>query len=104
VLTCSALKRSYRKIISSGVGGEDDLGSGINSSSCVFVMLEGTKELIEERMRGREHFMPPGLLQSQFDALELPTPQEGNSLIVVKDITAPVLEIVEYIVVELEKI
>lgn len=97
VLACSALKRDYRKILVSGVGSKV-------SSSCVFIMLKGTKSLIGERMRGREHFMPPGLLQSQFDTLELPTEQEGNALIVVSDISATVPKIVEYIVTELEKL
>ena len=101
VLACSALKRDYRKILASGVKGEE-LESKV--SSCVFVMLKGTKALIGERMRGREHFMPPGLLQSQFDSLELPTAQEGNALIVVTDISATVPKIVEYIVTELAKL
>lgn len=99
VLACSALKRDYRQILASGFKGED-LGS--TSSCCVFVVLKGTKALIGERMRGREHFMPPGLLQSQFDALEPPTAQEGHKLIVVTDISAPVARITEYILTELE--
>lgn len=102
VLACSALKRDYRRLLASGFKGEDLGSNSVNSSCCVFVVLEGTKALIGERMRGREHFMPPGLLQSQLDALEPPTAQEGNTLVVVTDISAPVARITEYILAELE--
>lgn len=60
VLACSALKRSYREILQRGL---DD---------CVFVYLQGSYETLHRRMENREHFMPPELLQSQFDTLEEP--------------------------------
>jgi len=60
-LACSALKQSYRERLSQGVG-------TIN-----FLFLNGSFELISERMQARkDHFMPPGLLESQFEALEKP--------------------------------
>ena len=63
---CSALKRSYRARIAKAAG-EDVL----------FIHLQGSKALIETRMRARQdHFMPPSLLDSQFDTLEVPGPDE----------------------------
>jgi gluconokinase len=65
VLTCSALKRSYRDII---IGNRHDV---------VLVYLKGSPELIRRRMIARhEHFMPVALLDSQFATLEEPTPDE----------------------------
>jgi len=62
VLACSALKKSYRQLLKS----KED-------SAVQFIYLKGTPEFIEKRMRRREgHFMPPGLLNSQFEALEEP--------------------------------
>jgi gluconokinase len=59
VLTCSALKQSYRKLLSEAAG------------RVVFVHLDGSPELLAERMGGREgHFMPPTLLPSQLATLE----------------------------------
>ena len=65
VLTCSALKRSYRDII---IGDRRDV---------VLVYLKGSRDLIHQRMATRhEHFMPVALLDSQFATLEEPTPDE----------------------------
>jgi gluconokinase len=67
VVSCSALKRSYREI----------LRAGASPAPLRFVFLRGTRSLIAERMGARRgHFMPPGLLDSQFDALEEPTADE----------------------------
>ena len=65
VLTCSALKRSYRDII---IGGRPDV---------TLVYLKGSYDLIRRRMTARhEHFMPVALLDSQFATLQEPTPDE----------------------------
>ncbi|WP_430649343.1 gluconokinase [Bradyrhizobium uaiense] len=65
VIACSALKRSYRDIL---VHGREDIR---------IVFLDGTQELIAGRLAARkDHFMPPGLLASQFRTLEPPTPDE----------------------------
>ncbi|MGG5174451.1 gluconokinase [Pseudarthrobacter sp. J1763] len=59
VLTCSALKHTYRELLSEAEG------------TVVFVHLDGSPELLRERMGGREgHFMPPTLLPSQLATLE----------------------------------
>ncbi len=63
VLACSALKQSYRGTLSSGMPAE----------SVRFVWLDGSKELISERLAARHHeFMNPNLLKSQLDTLEPP--------------------------------
>lgn len=65
VLTCSALKRSYRDII---IGDRADVN---------LVYLKGDYDLIHRRMAARqEHFMPVALLDSQFKALEEPAADE----------------------------
>ncbi len=65
VIACSALKRAYRDIL---LHGRDDVR---------IVFLDGTQELIAARLAARkDHFMPPGLLASQFRTLEPPTPDE----------------------------
>jgi gluconokinase len=65
VIACSALKRAYREIL---IGDHSDVR---------LVYLEGTRELIASRLALRHgHFMPPGLLDSQFAALEEPAEEE----------------------------
>jgi len=66
VVTCSALKRSYRDIL---------IGPRKNVA---LVYLQGSHALLAERMRNRVgHFMPPSLLDSQLATLEEPTPEEA---------------------------
>ena len=98
MLACSALKRAYREILTSPVVGQS------SRASCIFVVLNGSETVIRERMAGREHFMPPGLLRSQFDALELPVPEEGNRLVMVEDISPPVQSLVKSVLSELETV
>ena len=65
VLACSALKRVYR----------DRLRV---SDEVKFVFLRGDYSLIEKQLRSRRgHFMNLALLQSQFDDLEEPQPDEN---------------------------
>ncbi len=66
VVSCSALKRSYRDLLRSA--GDDTVR---------FVYLAGSRALLAERMaQRREHFMPPSLLESQLATLEEPGPDE----------------------------
>lgn len=61
VVACSALKASYRDVLREG------------NDSLRFVFLDGTFDMIWERMQAREgHYMKAEMLQSQFDALEPP--------------------------------
>ncbi|MEJ0095683.1 MAG: gluconokinase [Methylocella sp.] len=88
VLSCSALKRSYRDII---IGDRQDV---------TLVYLAGSYELICRRMAARhEHFMPVALLDSQFASLQEPTPDEHPITV---DIGARPADIAETIVRELE--
>ena len=65
VLTCSALKRSYRDILRSA------------APDLQFIFLEGSRSWIAERLADRRgHFMPPSLLESQLSTLEEPSPDE----------------------------
>lgn len=49
----------------------------IEDARVIYLHLRGEKEIILQRMNGRsEHFMPSSLVDSQFAALELPTPEE----------------------------
>ena len=66
VVSCSALKRSYRDLLRSA--GDDTVR---------FVYLAGSRALLAERMaQRREHFMPASLLESQLAILEEPGPDE----------------------------
>ena len=74
VLACSALKRSYRDILSGA------------AARVRFVHLSGSREVIGARIAARSgHFMPPGLLDSQFGDLEPLGPDEDG---VVVDVAA----------------
>jgi len=65
VMGCSLLKRAYRDRVT---GGRTDVR---------LVYLKGGRDLIAARIAGRKgHFMPPGLLDSQFATLEEPAPDE----------------------------
>jgi gluconokinase len=67
VLTCSALKRSYRDVLR-----EQAPGRGLQ-----FIFLRGDQAVLAERLASRRgHFMPPALLASQLDTLEEPAPDE----------------------------
>ncbi|NVK33499.1 MAG: gluconokinase [Rhodobacteraceae bacterium] len=59
VIACSALKRKYR----------DQLRSAL--TSCIFVHLDGDRDLIAKRLGERKgHFVGESLLKSQLEALE----------------------------------
>jgi gluconokinase len=68
VVSCSALKRSYRDLLREG------------DPSLRFVHLDGARALIAERLSARRnHYMPPQLLDSQLAALE-PLEDDENGL------------------------
>lgn len=78
VMACSALRREYRDILRTG------------APAVEFVHLHGPMEVIAERMAKRQHFMPPALLQSQFDTLEELEPDEAGVVLDLRK-TAPEL-------------
>jgi carbohydrate kinase (thermoresistant glucokinase family) len=88
VIGCSALRRVYRDVL---VHGRNDVR---------IIYLQGTQALIADRLDHRKgHFMPPGLLTSQFKTLEPPTPDEHA---VTASIDAPVETIVDDILRQLK--
>jgi carbohydrate kinase (thermoresistant glucokinase family) len=88
VIACSALKRSYREVLTKD---RDDVR---------IVYLRGSEELIGHRIAARHgHFMPPLLLHSQFETLEEPGADEGA---IVVSIDHKPQEIVDQILAALE--
>lgn len=70
VMSCSALKRTYR----------DQLRH--HAAGLRFLLLEGSREVIAKRQASRPgHFMPPALLTSQFATLEPLEPDEDGVVI-----------------------
>jgi gluconokinase len=66
VVTCSALKRSYRDILRRA------------APDVQFIFLRGKQRLIAERLANRTgHYMPASLLESQLVTLEEPTADES---------------------------
>jgi len=87
LITCSALKRSYRDLI-------NRRGSGL-----IFVFLAGSRETIAARLAARhDHFMRPSLLDSQFADLEEPAADEPAIRV---DIGLPAAEIAEQVIEDL---
>jgi gluconokinase/shikimate kinase len=85
VITCSALKRSYRDLL--------------RGEHVVFVYLAGDRDVIATRLGLRHgHFMPSTLLDSQFATLEPPGPDERS---VTVDISASVADEADEIVARL---
>ena len=81
VMTCSALKRSYRDVLRQHVPA---LG---------FIHLHGDRALIAQRQATRPgHFMPAALLDSQFATLEPLQSDEAGFLV---DVSPEIDEIVE---------
>lgn len=61
VLACSALKRSHRQALLEGL------------PAARVIYLRGSRALLASRLAQRKgHFMPPALLDTQFEALEEP--------------------------------
>ena len=88
VIACSALRRVYRDIL---VHGRSDIR---------LVYLDGTQHLIADRLGHRKgHFMPQGLLESQFKTLEPPSADERP---VTVSIDAPVENIVDEVLRQLD--
>jgi len=80
VVTCSALKRSYRDVLR-------------KAAPTFFVHLEAPFEVLLARMGKRtKHFMPTTLLQTQFDDLE---PLDDDEVGAAVDVTPPVDEVIE---------
>ncbi|WP_038877056.1 gluconokinase [Vibrio jasicida] len=80
IIVCSALKKIYRDQIRDG------------NENVSFLFLDGSKELILERMRARQgHFMKENMVNSQFETLERP---ENEPRTIFVDIDATIEEVV----------
>lgn len=76
VVSCSALKRSYRERL-----------RAMAERPITFVFLHGSRTTIARRLAKRSgHYMPSSLLDSQFATLELPT---GETDVVTLEIDQP---------------
>jgi gluconokinase len=74
VVSCSALRRRYRDRLRKDAPG------------LFFLHLDGSEELIAGRLAARtRHFMPAGLLRSQFEALEPLEPDEAGAVVAIGD-------------------
>ena len=71
VVSCSALKRSYRDLLRESAG-----------KPVAFVYLHGDRDVLTGRMQRRTgHFMPASLLASQFETLEaLESDERGTTI------------------------
>jgi gluconokinase len=68
ILACSALKRAYREKIGEAAG-----------EPVLFVHLKGNEDLVTARQAARiGHYMPPSLVHSQYEALEMPSAEERS--------------------------
>ena len=75
IVTCSALKRSYRDLLRESQG------------RVFFVHLTVPEDVIRERMATRDHFMKPNMLPSQFATLEdLESDEDGVVISTLGDI------------------
>ncbi len=81
IITCSALKQSYRDLLAE------------NTTNLIWIYLQGNYETILKRLQQRsQHFMKENMLISQFKTLEEP----ANAMFM--DVNLPVSEIVKEII------
>jgi gluconokinase len=89
VVACSALRRAYRDRLRAAAPG------------IALVLLDAPRDVLAARLTDRPgHFMPPALLDSQLQTLELPGP--GEEVLTV-DATRPVGRLVDEIAAWLEE-
>ncbi|KAI9012631.1 shikimate kinase [Phycomyces nitens] len=88
IVTCSSLRKVYRDILS-------DIPSSL--ATVTFCYLKGSPELLATRIASRQnHFMKPGMLQSQLQTLE--EPDSTKERVIVADIGFSVKQIVDSII------
>ncbi|WP_209010839.1 gluconokinase [Labrenzia sp. PHM005] len=88
IIACSSLKRSYRDILRTELGG------------CTFIHLTGERDQIAERLAGRTgHFVGEALLDSQIATLEpLETDEDGVTV----DVSYPIARVADRALQELQ--
>jgi len=91
IISCSALKASYRAILCEGMG--EGMGEGLTGklaeektsplakgvqSNVRFIYLHGSTDTIGQRLKQRQHFfVGDDMLKSQFSTLEIPNKNEA---------------------------
>lgn len=76
ILTCSALKESYRNMLNKG------------NTGVYFIYLKGDFDLIAQRLQNRKgHFFKSDMLKYQFETLEEPSKNEDNIYVIDVDKT-----------------
>ncbi|HZA72524.1 MAG TPA: gluconokinase [Propionibacteriaceae bacterium] len=82
IITCSALKRSYREILRAGGG------------RVRFLHLDGSPQVLAQRMAARKgHFMPAALLISQLETLERLEPDEDGTVVDIDRTTEEIVDL-----------
>ncbi len=100
IISCSALKASYRAILCEGLGEgltgklaeekTSPLAKGVQSN-IRFIYLHGSTDTISQRLKQRQHFfVGDDMLKSQLSTLEVPTKDEAFFV----DVTQSVDEVV----------
>jgi len=93
VVACSALKRIYRDLLRGMPVPRQDCDCKVSRDQAIvlrtcFVLIEGRREVLVERMEGREgHFMKAGMLESQLETLEDPTGEDGVMVVSAEECT-----------------
>lgn len=88
VVGCSALKGAYRDNLRGHRSDENDSKTAGTEVPTSFVFIEGSRELLLDRMSKRQgHFMKVGMLDSQLATLENPTGEPGVVVVQCEDPT-----------------
>lgn len=86
IMSCSALRRGYRDVLRGGAPGT------------AFVHLRADRNELLARMQSREHFFPPGLLDSQLLSLQpLEDDEDGITLHAVRSACDVIGDVVEWV-------
>ena len=81
IASCSSLKKIYRQKLAEAA-----------ETPITFIFLHGAKEVLAARIASRKgHFMPPSLLESQLNTLEIPGSDETALHL---DLALPIAELV----------
>ena len=84
VIACSALRAVYRNHIRIAAG-----------TAVQFIYLSGTRDLISQRLATRQHHLPQGLLEGQFETLEPPSGAEAMMVPITLTVAQQVAMILE---------
>ncbi|MDI2112854.1 gluconokinase [Commensalibacter nepenthis] len=92
ILTCSALKKSYRDILRKDIYG-----------SFYFIYIDVPPEILLQRLQKRKgHFMPASLLSSQLETLD--TPEADEDFIKITVANDPFEEVLQKVLLRLQQI